>query len=475
MKINFTGYIHVSCFLTVILLSGFSKHTFSQSNNDELLNTDVVGNVDSEFADTSKVESTEKKNYWIPAAQGIGLNLTLAAFNAYVLNEDYAKISWKTIGNNLKNGFVWDEDHFLMNQFLHPYHGAAYYNAARFNGLSYWQATSYVFGGSLMWELFMENEAPSINDLITTSYSGVTLGEISYHVSNLIIDESSIGLERVAREFFSTVINPMQGLTRLVKGDMWKSGEPNQTPDYKLFLSTGVRRVFLGKDIDDGISYLSLRADFNYGDRFDADKNTKPFDYFSLNTELNITKGNDIATIFATGAITDSKIKLFKHTENVIGLYQDMDLLSNVVYKLTAASLTGQLTSRISLSNSLTMENHISTSAILMGGTDSPYEVEEGKNYNLGPGASGSLGTKITIEDFGDIYTGFKRFWIHTLSGAKGDEFVGFFSIGVNYQLFENSFLGLDYFLYERHSYYKNYPETQGANSALRIYFKQKI
>ena len=101
---------------------------------------------------------------------------------------------------NLRTGFKWDNDGFLMNQFMHPYHGSQYFNAARSNGLSFWESCLYPYGGSLMWELFMENQAPSYNDLINTPVSGILIGEISYRISDLIIDESKTGFMRFLTE-----------------------------------------------------------------------------------------------------------------------------------------------------------------------------------------------------------------------------------------------------------------------------------
>lgn len=79
-----------------------------------------------------------------------------------------------------------------------------------------------------MWEMFMEKELPSYNDLANTSISGITLGEISNRIANLIIDESTIGAERVLREISSTIINPMNGFNRLIRGDMWKVGNKKE-------------------------------------------------------------------------------------------------------------------------------------------------------------------------------------------------------------------------------------------------------
>ncbi len=128
-------------------------------------------------------ELNKKYPIWIPITEVVGLNAGLGAFNAYVSKSEFAKISFKTVATNLEIGAVWDHDHFITNFFAHPYHGNLYFNIARSNGYSFWESVPFSFGGSLMWELFMENEPPATNDLINTTVSGYFLGEVLYRSS----------------------------------------------------------------------------------------------------------------------------------------------------------------------------------------------------------------------------------------------------------------------------------------------------
>ena len=88
------------------------------------------------------------------------MNVGVWAFDRYVMNEDFAKISIGSIRRNIKHGFVWDNDQFSTNLFAHPYHGNLYFNAARSNGLTFWESAPYAFAGSLMWEIAAEVERP---------------------------------------------------------------------------------------------------------------------------------------------------------------------------------------------------------------------------------------------------------------------------------------------------------------------------
>ncbi|MBZ0199721.1 MAG: DUF3943 domain-containing protein [Ignavibacteriaceae bacterium] len=416
-----------------------------------------------------------EKNYLLPAVEVVGLNMGVWAFHRYLSGESWSNISMETIKNNFETGFVWDVDGYLMNQFWHPYHGSNYFNIARSNGLTFWESAPYAFGGSLMWEYFMETEPPSYNDIVNTPVSGIILGEISFRVSNLIIDESTIGFERFLREFSSTLISPMQGLNRMIRGDMWKTGTAGKRSKFDVIVASGVHNVFISSKMNESKSYVTLRADLDYGNQFAVTEHKDPFDYFTLRTEVNIAPGDNIVGIFASGVLWDSKLELFENSKNIIGIYKEIDIHINTVYKLSATSVTGQIINTIPLSSSVSMQNYAGLSAILMGGTNSAYATEAGKDYNLGPGASGKLGVKFAFKNFGDVYANYKRYWIHTLSGADGEEFVGLMNVGLNYQLSEKNFLGLDFILYERYGDYKHFPNTQDTNTALRFYIKQII
>ena len=102
-----------------------------------------------------------------------GINMGVWIFDRYIQKGDFAYINGQTIKENFKHGFIWDNDRMGTNMFLHPYHGSLYYNAGRSNGYNYWQSGLYAFAGSFMWEMFMECEYPSTNDIIATRRNGV--------------------------------------------------------------------------------------------------------------------------------------------------------------------------------------------------------------------------------------------------------------------------------------------------------------
>ena len=155
---------------------------------------------------TSDSTLLQPRRPWKAALETFGLNMLVWSFDRYIVKEDWAYINGHTIKSNFKKGPVWDTDQFTTNLFSHPYHGSLYFNAARSNGMNFWQSAPFAAGGSLMWEFFMENEPPSINDMLATTFGGIELGEITYRLSDLFIDNRSSGAERVGREVLAGIV-----------------------------------------------------------------------------------------------------------------------------------------------------------------------------------------------------------------------------------------------------------------------------
>ena len=159
---------------------------------------------------TSDSTLLQPRRPWKAALETFGLNMLVWSFDRYIVKEDWAYINGHTIKSNFKKGPVWDTDQFTTNLFSHPYHGSLYFNAARSSGMNFWQSAPFAAGGSLMWEFFMENEPPSINDMLATTFGGIELGEITYRLSDLFIDNRSSGAERVGREVLAGILSRLQ-------------------------------------------------------------------------------------------------------------------------------------------------------------------------------------------------------------------------------------------------------------------------
>ncbi|MEE9576886.1 MAG: DUF3943 domain-containing protein, partial [Gemmatimonadota bacterium] len=69
-----------------------------------------------------------------------GVNALVWFYNEYIRQGGFTHVSPQTFATNLSDGFFFDDNHFSNNMFGHPYHGSLYFNAARSNGLNYWES-----------------------------------------------------------------------------------------------------------------------------------------------------------------------------------------------------------------------------------------------------------------------------------------------------------------------------------------------
>jgi hypothetical protein len=96
----------------------------------------------------------------------------------------FSEVSPGTIKENLYfSSWRWEEiDRFHINQVGHPYQGAIYFVSGRANGFNFYQSLFFDVLGSATWEVFFESARPAVNDFITTTIGGASLGEMVHRI-----------------------------------------------------------------------------------------------------------------------------------------------------------------------------------------------------------------------------------------------------------------------------------------------------
>ena len=181
-------------------------------------------------------------------AQITFINLTAAIINT--MARDITPASPSTWWTNLQGGWNWDGNDIRVNELEHPWAGAGYFNSGRGNGLSFWGSAPMALTGSLMWELFGESKPPAINDVLSTSLTGIGLGEPLYLLSQLVLDETASGLDRFWREAVVFLFNPGLELSRLSRGQSWtrRQNPPGRRPEVVMGgMAVGPRQYAVGE------------------------------------------------------------------------------------------------------------------------------------------------------------------------------------------------------------------------------------
>ncbi len=349
---------------------------------------------------------------WLAAGEVFGINMFVWSFNRFITNEDFARINGHTIKENFRKGPVWDTDKFSTNLVSHPYHGSLYFNAARSNGMNFWQSIPYTVGGSLMWEWFMETEPPSINDLFATTFGGIELGEITYRLSDLFIDNRATGMERVGREVLSGLISPMRAVNRLVSGDAWRwSASKGRTFDsvpIGFYVNAGPRFLSEQDDSGHGTTSMNLSLRLDYGDPYNDDYYS-PYEWFQMRASFDFFSSQPLITqVNAIGALWGKTVWSKDTRTLTAGVFQHFDYYDSELktddpdyvppYRISEAAAVGGglIYTRKEDPSKVDVYGELYVNAVLLGASVSDYLKLEERDYNLGSGYSVKAFTGLT-------------------------------------------------------------------------------
>lgn len=355
------------------------------------------------------------KRWWVAGAEVMAVNVGNILINRYIFNFDFSHISCSTIKNNLKHGFVWDNDDFVINQIGHPYQGSFYYSVSRANGLNYWQSLPFTVLGSLSWEFLCESDPPAINDIITTPIGGAALGEVTWRLSDLVLDDSKRGFQRFWREAAAFVINPMRGINRIFYGEAWRHRSSyykyhdKVAFPVKLAVGTGFRHLSNRFDIANGANNLQLHLGLEYGDAF-SEEDTRPYDYFLMETKCGFFGNQPIIEQFsAVGRIYGRMRTTRKGNQVQYGVYQHFNYYdsndiegndddAHIPYLVSETASFGpgvMLKAPLSQNSYLLHSAHLS--GVALGAVKSDHYSVLDRRYNLGSGYSIKLGSMLQM------------------------------------------------------------------------------
>lgn len=354
--------------------------------------------------DSSIFHSTEpQKNLLKTISIEAGLNMAMRGFNRFVLDDEYANINLGSMRRNIKTLPVWDSNKFSTNLIAHPYHGSMYFSNARTNGYDFYQSIPFTFGGSLMWEYLMETKPPSINDLVATTFGGISLGEITFRLSDLILDNRAEGVERIAREFLGGILSPTRLINRITTKELWRkdSGKGNLMKLSPFALDL----YFSNKSIvydswNKKLRALALGVEVAYGE-FDEESIRKPYDWFYVKGEFNIINGsayltqlNGVGVVFHKKIATSQNMTLSGGVFQYFNYYNLNDTTISSVrtpYYISEAASFGPGFLLGNNGKHTSAELRVFTGAVLLGASISDYFKIDDRDYNMGNGASVKL------------------------------------------------------------------------------------
>ena len=437
-----------------------------------------------------------KKSHLKSSVAVIAVDAGLWAIQKYIRNDFFVDISWKSVKDNLHTGFMWDNDGFRTNMFNHPAHGSFSYNSTRYYGMNYSENIPYCLANSLIWELFLEIEPPSINDLIASTIGGLAIGEATHRIANSMNVSSSRGFYRVSKEIGSFLITPTESIQRLLTCDLWKVKQKSDV--YKLIpvkfqVGTGVGYFSDKSGFSKKRSRMTIVFNADYNDPFKLHK-CKPFDYFNLHTTINFFSDQPFLNKLNIEAIIYGKnIELNNDNRILLGIFQhydyfDTDTISGssaiVPYKISvpASYGLGVLFKSQSDDNDVFFSSGLHLNAVLIGaGLTDHYHLGK-RNYNFGAGFSGKYFSSLLYKDKVKFNFDLQYFKLNTwngiapdiiitdenlfsIQGDKGNAFYLFVNPGMQFKLLKKLSLGIEMFYHLRKNKYFYYEDMRKSST----------
>ena len=383
--------------------------------------------------------------------------------------DNWANVSSKTWWSNLQNGFEYDGDNFLTNNFSHPYHGALFFNAGRTNGYDFWESSAFSLAGSAVWEFFGETFRPSFNDWIYTGVGGANLGEIFYRLSSMVTDNRASGSERVWSEIWGSLLNPVRGFNRAISGEMSQNFDNpawSRPDDFLIAFDGGTRSIdkdgdknYTSKEVE-GLFTLNLA----YGNRFKA---RKPFDFFGFEFAIASNKPH-FTTMNSTGYLFGWELEKNKHHLDVSLDFNFNDLIkeevsgTDTVYKgflFGSTQIFPHLSSIFPIGEKTNIVTRFGINGIMIGSTPNDFYVDvEGRTNDFGPGVGTRLYAAIQNGIWNYVSILYYGAWIWTQSQPDNSKHhIHFLILEAQYPITKYFSIGFSTGVYWRNSYYDSY------------------
>lgn len=348
-----------------------------------------------------------KRNVGMAVGQVAGINAVVWFFNEYIRGGNFTAVNPRSWWKNISSGFFYDDNHFKTNMFAHPYHGSLYFSAARSNGMNYFESMPFAVLGSFMWECCGETHLMAWNDWVMTSLAGASIGEILYRAGSTFLDNEQAGGSRTMKEIGNFFLNPMRGLNRLTSG---RSGRiyPNPAspydrvpPNLRNYLKAGVRIIgdrstSESFETDTTTTTAFFEFDMKFGDVF-RDTRRKPFDFFTMDIQLNFGDTETIGKLQIHGNLFASDIARSEKTHHVFAITQNYDYINNTAIEFGGLSYGAGFYSRFLMSDTWAFNTDVNLHLYLLSAVNSEFAFIGGRppnterfreyDFGMGPGA----------------------------------------------------------------------------------------
>jgi len=412
--------------------------------------------------------------FWPAFGELMVVQLIPWSINRFARDLEFAKVGPDTWWTNVSNAWVWDNNEFLNNQFSHPYHGNLYFNSGRTNGYSFWQSMLWAGGGSLMWEWFGEAWAPAPNDWLNTTLGGISLGEMLYRSSSLTLDNTATGSERVFREIGATLLNPVRGFNRLIRGEMGSvtANPPDWRPSrVQAAIDVGYRST--GRQgVDETLDQTFAQFVLSYGDQVE-DVDGDPFSTVAVTFGLasNQAPQRALSTLTARGNLGAVRLSESPQSVKFLAAFMQYEFYSSPAFEFGGQGFSAGPVARWGDPYGFRIQGEALATFMPASALRSDhFETLEGRDYDYGVGFGGSLRVQAIWEGVAGISARGRLLYSPTISGFPGGHLQTVATIEGRAYINGRIGAGASATSYHRSSWYRDFDNVDIDGWEVRLY-----
>lgn len=418
--------------------------------------------------------SCREPRVWAAITETVAVQIGVNLFDRWVLGQTTQNVGLDSWRRNLREGWEFDDNHFSTNQFDHPYSGNINFNAARSNGFDYWSSIPFAALGSFIWEYFGETNRPALNDFISTTVGGVALGELTFQLSTLVLDNEATGRRRFWLEMAALGINPARGANRIFFGDWSRVGPnpPDRRPEgLRGWMNAGARIVKGGSGLDEGQVQAFVGLDFIRGDLF-LEPYRKPFDVFRFSAQVNAAENRLISRLSTYGRLYGTRLHRSEDPRHILLVSQNYDYTNTDAYRVGGQSIDVGVVSRFELGRRLRLQTSLAGKVVVFAAVNSEFKDGPNRDYDFGPGLGLSLSAGLRHDGAEIARLGYGAQWIHNVNGLAGNHLLHETVADVAVPVGHGLSLGAQAFFYARHSSYRTFPSVSEDAPQIQAYLR---
>lgn len=463
------AFIKIAVFC--LFLFRFAFPAFSgEAGNTEAVFPETEGAAGGTGAGGGADNSPEKKRYFLPAFGHVVIsNGLLFAWNRAIMRSPFSKITFQSVKENLVwSAWEWDMDYFPTNFFGHPWHGSTYHAGAAANGFGFYEALLFDGFGSATYELFLETTPPSLNDLVSTSIGGASMGEM-FHRLYLEIDSP-----------FMVIVSPFDALNGLITGRKPERG-PKKLYSFSGFAGLGwLSAAAYGEKAGRFAAWnwpsVHIEGKVVYGDPFGTESRV-PYEHF----ELAIGGGGSYGW-YDMKFVTDGYLFSFSPPGSgkerfSTGLSLCYDFFTSLNVDFLSQGLDWAVKYRRVSNGGTAMEVKAHAGWLGFGGSNyylyNEYDNSVKSYRDYGTGVNARFSYSLLFPRAGtvslEVYS--YGFFIvsHRVAGSRGWEFCNFITASYTFPLGKNFFLGVSDTVTVKNGRYTSVPGIDKYTNSFKI------